>query len=432
MAIQILMPALSPTMTHGNLARWLKAEGDAVAAGDLLAEIETDKATMELEAIDDGILGKIIVPDGSEGVAVNATIAVLLEEGEDASAMDAIETAPVAPVAAPPAVPEAAPVAPEVTPQAAPDPAPAQPNADATRVFASPLARRMAADAGVDIAAISGSGPRGRIVKADVEAALAGGTAAPTPAPQLPATTAPAPVPAEIPGSGPYTDIPHTNMRRVIAQRLTESARDIPHFTLTVDCAIDALLAMRTDLNGRAPDGDGAYKISVNDFVIRAVALAMRKIPGVNVSWMAEVTRQFGDIDVAVAVATPGGLITPIVRHADQKGLAEISNEMKDLAGRARDGKLSLDEFQGGGFTISNLGMYGIKAFSAIINPPQSCILAVGAGEARPVVKDGALGIATVMSCTLSTDHRTVDGVLGAEFIAAFKAMIEDPLTMLL
>ncbi|MBT3552724.1 MAG: pyruvate dehydrogenase complex dihydrolipoamide acetyltransferase [Rhodospirillaceae bacterium] len=438
MAIQILMPALSPTMTEGTLARWLKAEGDAVASGDLLAEIETDKATMELEAIDDGVLGKIIVPEGSEGIAVNAPIAVLLEEGEDASAMAALDTAPTAPPPTPPAAPEAAPKAAPAAPEATPTPAPAQP-AGGARVFASPLARRLAGEAGLEITGIIGSGPHGRIVKADVEAAIAGGNAAPAPAsapapstPQLPATTPSASVPAEIPGAGPYTDIPHTNMRRVIAERLTESARDIPHFYLTVDCAIDALLAMRKDLNGRAPEGDGAYKISVNDFVIRAVALAMRKVPGVNVSWMADATRQYADIDVAVAVATPGGLITPILRRADQKGLAETSNEMKDLAARARDGKLSLDEFQGGGFTISNLGMFGIKEFSAIINPPQSCILAVGAGAQRPVVKDGALGIATVMSCTLSTDHRTVDGALGAEFMTAFKAMIEDPLTMLL
>ena len=429
MAIQILMPALSPTMTEGTVTRWLKAEGDAVASGDLLAEIETDKATMELEAIDDGVLGKIIVAEGSEGIAVNTPIAVLLEEGEDASAMDAVVSA-----AAPP-TPEAVPTAPKAAPAAPQAAAPAQP-ADGARVFASPLARRLAVEAGLDITGVTGSGPHGRIVKADVKAAVAGGGAAPAPAaqsaPQLPATTPAASVPAQIPGAGPYTDIPHTNMRRVIAERLTESARDIPHFYLTLDCAIDALLALRKDLNGRAPEGDAAYKISVNDFVIRAVALAMRKVPGVNVSWMAEATRQYHDIDVAVAVATPGGLITPILRHADQKGLAEISNEMKDLAARARDGKLSLDEFQGGGFTISNLGMYGIKEFSAIINPPQSCILAVGAGEQRPVVKDGALGIATVMSCTLSTDHRTVDGALGAEFMTAFKAMIEDPLTMLL
>lgn len=282
---------------------------------------------------------------------------------------------------------------------------------------------------------MSGSGPGGRIVKSDVEAAIKAGPGA-APAAGLPATTPPAAVPAEIPGAGPYTDVAHTNMRRVIARRLTESARDIPHFYLTVECRIDALLAMRRDLNERAPQGNGegeaAYKISVNDFVIRAVALAMRRVPGVNVSWMEDAVRQYHDIDVAIAVATTGGLITPIVRHADQKGLAEISNEMKDLAARARDGKLALDEFQGGGFTISNLGMYGVKEFSAIINPPQSVILAVGAGEQRPVVSDGALGIASVMSCTLSTDHRTVDGALGAEFLAAFKAMIEDPLTMLL
>ena len=434
MAIQILMPALSPTMTEGTLARWLKSEGDKVAAGDLLAEIETDKATMELEANDDGVLGKFIVAAGSEGVAVNAPIAVLLEEGEDASAADTME-APPRPVTKAVAQPEQQPA---TEPAAKPAPAPSAPKPKGARILASPLARRLAAEAGLDIAALTGSGPHGRIVKADVKTALAGGgasAAAPQTAPQepqLPATIPEAPVPTEFPDAGQYTDIPHSNIRRVIAQRLTESARDIPHFHLTVDCTIDALLALRQDLNGRTPEGEGGYKISINDFVIRAVALAIRKVPGVNVSWMEDTTRQYHEIDVAVAVATEGGLITAIVRHADQKGLAEISNEIKGLARRARDGKLSLDEFQGGGFTISNLGMYGIKEFSAIINPPQSCILAIGAGEQRSVVKDGALGIATVMSCTLSTDHRTVDGALGAEFMVAFKAMIEDPLTMLL
>lgn len=307
-------------------------------------------------------------------------------------------------------------------------------------MFASPLARRMAANAGLDIAAISGSGPHGRVVKRDVEAAIAGGgaTAAPAAAPvaaQPPAVVdqaaPPAPTPAPVPGQE-FDEVPHSNMRKVIAQRLSESKQTVPHFYLTVDCEIDKLLELRKDLNGRSPEGDGAYKISVNDFVVRAVALSMRKVPMVNVSWTDAAMRVYKSIDVSVAVAIDGGLITPIVRNADHKGLAEISVEMKDLAARARDGKLAPEEYQGGGFSISNLGMFGVKDFSAIINPPQSCILAVGAGEQRPIVKDGALSVATVMSCTLSVDHRAVDGALGAQFLQAFKGMIEDPLTMML
>ncbi|NQV56633.1 MAG: pyruvate dehydrogenase complex dihydrolipoamide acetyltransferase, partial [Rhodospirillales bacterium] len=423
-------PALSPTMTEGTLARWLKSEGDTVASGDVLAEIETDKATMEMESIDDGILGKIMVAEGTEGVAVNTPIAILLEDGDDASAAD--DVAAILPKPQPKPQPAAQPAAgPDSAPQAQ---AAAPVSSGGARIMASPLARRIATDAGVDIAGIAGSGPHGRIVKSDVEAALAGGAPKVQPAPVagVPATRAAPPVPVPVAGGGAYTDTPHTNMRRVIAERLTQSSRDIPHFFLTVDCAIDALLNIRKELNGRTPEGDGAYKISVNDFVIRAVALAMQRVPEVNVSWMEDATRQYRDVDVAVAVATPGGLITPIIRNADQKRMAEISNEIKDLAARGRDGKLTPEEYQGGGFTISNLGMYGVKEFSAIINPPQSCILAVGAGEQRPIVKDGALSIATVMSCTLSTDHRTVDGALGAQFLAAFKALIEDPLTMLL
>jgi pyruvate dehydrogenase E2 component (dihydrolipoamide acetyltransferase) len=298
----------------------------------------------------------------------------------------------------------------------------------------------MAANAGLDIAAISGSGPHGRVVKRDVEAAIAGGgaTAAPAAAPvaaQPPAVVdqaaPPAPTPAPVPGQE-FDEVPHSNMRKVIAQRLSESKQTVPHFYLTVDCEIDKLLELRKDLNGRSPEGDGAYKISVNDFVVRAVALSMRKVPMVNVSWTDAAMRVYKSIDVSVAVAIDGGLITPIVRNADHKGLAEISVEMKDLAARARDGKLAPEEYQGGGFSISNLGMFGVKDFSAIINPPQSCILAVGAGEQRPIVKDGALSVATVMSCTLSVDHRAVDGALGAQFLQAFKGMIEDPLTMML
>jgi pyruvate dehydrogenase E2 component (dihydrolipoamide acetyltransferase) len=438
MATQILMPALSPTMTEGTLAKWLKKEGDKVSSGELLAEIETDKATMEFEAADDGVLGKILVPAGTENVAVNQPIAVLLAEGEDASAAASVASAAPASKkaeAAPAAKPaEASKPAAAPQPQAQPQAASA-PRKDGERVFASPLAKRIAKEKGLDLASVAGSGPHGRIVKADVENAAPG--AAPAAAANLPASPAaakapgaPKPVPA---AEGTYTDVPLSNMRKVIAQRLTESSQEIPHFKLTVDCNIDKLLALREELNGRAPnDGDKAYKLSVNDFVIRAVALAMRKVPDVNVSWAGNAIRHWHDIDVSVAVATDGGLITPIIRKADQKGLAEISNEMKDLAARAKQNKLQLHEFQGGGFSISNLGMFGIKDFTAIINPPQSCILAVGVGEKRPIVKDGALAIATMMSCTMSTDHRTVDGALGAVYITAFKALIEDPLTMLL
>ncbi len=420
MTIKILMPALSPTMTDGKLAKWFKAEGDQVAAGDILAEIETDKATMEMEAVDDGVLGKIVIAEGTEGVAINSLIAVMMEEGEDVSAADAAaSTAP----------------APQATPPEEPAPA-AQPAPQATlvekgeRIFASPLAKRMASDAGIDVAVISGSGPHGRIVKSDIEAAMAGGAQAAPAAAQAPSGVPS--LPAIIPSMGSYTEIPNSSARKIIAERLTASSRDIPSYMVTVDCEIDRLLEMRKDLNGRSPDGENAYKISVNDFIIRAIALAMRKVPGVNTSWTEAAIQQYDDIDVSVAVATEDGLITPIIRSADQKGLAKISIEMKDLALRARDNKLMPEEFQGGGFTVSNLGMYGAKEFTSIINPPQSCILSVGAGEQRAVVKDGALSIATVMTCTLASDHRTVDGALSAQFLQVFKTMVEDPLTMLL
>jgi len=407
MPIQILMPALSPTMTEGKLAKWMKAEGDSVDSGDVIAEIETDKATMEVEAVDEGTLGKILVAEGTEGVAVNSVIALLLEEGEDASALEGAAAAPAE--------------APAPAPAAAPAPAPAAPPSGG-RVFASPLARRIAADAGLDLTQISGSGPHGRIVKADVETAIATGVG-------KAAAPAAAPVPAP---AGAYTEIPNTTMRKVIAERLSASKREIPHFYLSIDCDIDALMDLRQQLNAKSPEGEGAYKLSVNDFVVRAVALAMRAYPGVNVTWTEDAVRQYADVDVCVAVATPNGLITPVVRNADNKGLAALSNEVKELAGKARDGKLMPEEYQGGGFTISNLGMYGIPTFSAIINPPQSCLMAVGAAEKRPVVKDGALAVATMMTCTLSTDHRTVDGAIGAEFLAVFKRLIEEPLTMLL
>ena len=434
MTIQILMPALSPTMTEGNIAKWHKKEGDEVASGDLLAEIETDKATMELEAVEEGILGKIIAAEGSENIAVNTPIAVMLEEGEDASAAEA--AASVAPAVEPAPAPTAAPEpasTPEAEPAPAPQPAPAAPKSNGARVFVSPLAKRIAADAGIDIGAISGSGPHGRVVKRDVDAAIAGGVAAPAAAPSAAPPAPAAPAPAQLPVvAGGYTEVPHTNMRKVIARRLQESKQTVPHFYVTMECEIDKLLAMRKNLNARAEATGEDYKISVNDFIIRAAAFAMKKVPDVNASWTDEAMLLYNDIDISVAVAIDGGLITPIVRNADQKGLAVISNEMKDLAARAREGKLSPDEFQGGGFTISNLGMYGVKEFAAIINPPQSCILAVGAGEQRPVVRDGALTTATMMSVTLSTDHRVVDGALGAEWLQAFKVLIEDPLAMLL
>jgi pyruvate dehydrogenase E2 component (dihydrolipoamide acetyltransferase) len=424
MPIQILMPALSPTMSEGNLARWLKKEGDVVKAGDVLAEIETDKATMEFEATDEGTLGKILVAAGTQGVKVNEPIALLLEEGEDASALAAAALKPAAPSTV--AAPVAAPVAAAVALPSAPIPAAAIPAGQ--RIFATPLAKRVAKDAGLDLKAIAGSGPHGRIIRADVDKVIAGGpvrAAAPAPVAPPVAKAAPAPVPEIGPA---YTELPLSSMRKVIAKRLSEAKQTVPHFYLSVDCQLDKLLALRTDLNGRSDD----YKLSVNDFVIRAVALALRKVPAANASFTETAIRLFSDVDVSVAVATPNGLITPIVKHADQKGLAAISGEMKTLAVKARDGKLKPEEFQGGGFTISNLGMYGVREFAAIINPPQGCILAVGAGEQRPVVKDGALAIATVMSCTLSVDHRVVDGAIGAEFLAAFKKLIEEPLTMLL
>ena len=428
MPVQILMPALSPTMTEGTLARWLKAEGDAVKSGDVLCEIETDKATMEFEAADEGVLGKILVAGGTSGVAVNAPIGVLLLDGEDASAISAAPVAVAPAAAAPVATAPAAAAAPVSVAAAAP--AAAAPAVAGDRVVASPLAKRIAKDANLDLKAVKGSGPHGRIVKADVEAAIAAGPAKPIAAAAAPAA-APAAKPAPAvasPFEPAFVEVPNSTMRKVIARRLSEAKATVPHFYLTIDCELDALLKVRADLNGRSD----SYKLSVNDFVVRAVALALKKVPAANASWGEEAIKRYTDIDISVAVATPNGLITPIVHHADHKGLAEISNEMKALAGKARDGKLKPEEFQGGGFTISNLGMFGVKDFAAIINPPQGCILAVGAGEQRPVVKAGALAVATVMSVTLSVDHRVVDGAVGAEFLAAFKKLIEDPLSMLL
>ncbi|MBX3517991.1 MAG: pyruvate dehydrogenase complex dihydrolipoamide acetyltransferase [Rhodospirillales bacterium] len=428
MPIEVLMPALSPTMTEGKLARWVKREGETVNSGDVIAEIETDKATMEVEAVDEGVLGKILVAEGSEHVAVNTPIAMILVEGEDAKALTAGTPAPAKAAAPAPAAPAAAPAAP-------PSPSPAAPaQAAGARIFASPLAKRMAAEAGLDLAAIKGSGPRGRIIKADVEAAKQAPSAAkPAAAPQA-AKPAPAAAPAAAPQpfETPYVEVANSTMRKVIARRLSDSKRDIPHYYLTIECNIDPLLELRDKLNARTGEGPAAFKLSVNDFVIRAVALALRAYPDANCSWTDEAIRFYQTVDVAVAVAAPNGLITPIVRNADAKGLAAISNEIKHLAGRARESKLMPEEYVGGGFTVSNLGMYGIKEFAAIINPPQSCLLAVGAAEKRPIVKDGALAIGTMMSCTLSADHRSVDGAKGASFLKVFKGLIEDPLTMLL
>ncbi len=429
MPITITMPALSPTMTEGNLVRWLVKEGDKVSAGDLLAEIETDKATMEMECIDDGTVGKILIAEGTEEIAVNTPLAVLLAEGEDASVLEgmAVEAPPPPPAAtAPEPVAASAPAAP--TPSVAPAPAPQA--TGTARVAASPLARRLAEQAGIDLTALAGSGPRGRIVKRDVEQAISSGGAGGAPAaPATPETTMPVPV-AGAPGA--FTDVRIDLMRKTVALRLTESKQNVPHFYINVDCRIDRLLAMRKELNAKSPEGEDAFKVSVNDFVIRAMALALKKVPEANAAWVETAIRRFESADIAVAVAVEGGLITPVIRGADHKGLAEISNEMQHLAARAREKKLLPEDYEGGTFSVSNLGMYGVRDFSAIINPPQAGILAVGAGEQRPVVDDGALGIATVMTCTLSCDHRVIDGALGAELLAAFKGFIEDPLTMML
>jgi pyruvate dehydrogenase E2 component (dihydrolipoamide acetyltransferase) len=439
MSIQILMPALSPTMTEGAVARWLKKEGDEVHSGDVIAEIETDKATMEYEAVDEGRLGKIIVPEGTQGVKVNEPIAVLLEEGEDASALDSAAAAPArgngsSELAA---APHPSPLAASGERERAITPRPASgervASADGARIFASPLARRMAELAKLDLTTIKGSGPQGRIVKADIDAALARGGA-----PTAPAARAPLPMQAPprapqqpfapVTGDPPFTQKPHSQMRRVIARRLTESKQNVPHFYMTVDCEIDELLRIRKVLN----DGQEDLNLSVNDFVIRAAGLALRQVPAANASWSDDAIILWERADIAMAVALEDGLITPIIRGADLKGLQQIAAETKDLAARARTGKLKLEEFQGGTFSISNLGMFGIKEFAAVINPPQGCILAVGEGAPRPVVKNGELAVATVMSCTLSCDHRAVDGAVGAQYLRAFKRLIDDPSRMLL
>ncbi|GLK80958.1 pyruvate dehydrogenase complex dihydrolipoamide acetyltransferase [Methylopila turkensis] len=459
MPTNILMPALSPTMEKGNLAKWLVKEGDAVKSGDVIAEIETDKATMEVEAVDEGVIGKIVVPEGSSDVPVNELIAVLLEEGEDAGAIDAAPK-PQAKAAPEPAKSEAPKSDPAPRPsEAAHDEAPkSESKADAPkpaanghdkgeRVFASPLARRLAKEAGIDLKGISGSGPHGRVVKADVDEAKASGgakaadgKAAPATAPEPVAPAAKAPAPAsddairKLFAEGSYEEIPHDGMRKTIARRMTEARQTVPTFYLTVDCEIDALLSLREQINASAPERDGkaAWKVSVNDMVIKALGLALAQVPDANVSWTESVMLKHKHADVGVAVALPNnGLITPIIRAVETKTLSVIAKEMKDFAQRAKDRKLKPEEYQGGTTAVSNLGMFGIKDFTAVINPPHSTILAVGGGEKRAVVKGGEIKIATVMSLTLSCDHRSVDGALGATLISAIKRLIEKPMGLL-
>lgn len=412
----LVMPALSAGMEEGIIARWTKAVGDKIAKGDVIAEVETDKATMEYEAEDDGVLGAIVAEGGST-VAVNAAIAILLLDGEDASAIGGA-------AAAAPATPSK-PAAPSPEPEVASRQAEAQAKAAPTRrIAASPLARRIARERGVALEGLSGSGARGRIVRIDVERAVRASEAAPAPVAQPAPQRSAQPLP-----DAPYREIANSGVRKVIARRLTEAKTTIPHFYLEAECEIDALLELRATLNTA---GGGAYKLSINDFIVKAVALALRQVPEANAVWTDDAILQFEDVDISVAVATDGGLITPIVKQADRKGLSAISGEVRQLAERAREGKLQPAEYQGGGFTISNLGMYGVHSFSAIINPPQSCILAVGAAERRPVVKGDACVPATVLNCTLSVDHRSVDGAVGARWLAAFKALVEQPLQLML
>jgi pyruvate dehydrogenase E2 component (dihydrolipoamide acetyltransferase) len=450
MSTPILMPALSPTMEEGKLAKWHVKIGDKVKSGDVIAEIETDKATMEVEAVDEGIVADIVVPEGAEGVKVNTVIAQLRGEDEKytASAKPAAAPAQAAPKAPAAPVPASKPTA-TVTPMPAPRataPAPAQATAPAraegARVFASPLARRIASQSGIELTVIQGSGPHGRIVRSDVEAAAKGGAqrapARPAPAASKPTTPSAPAAPSAIPDArlffpkGSYDEIPHDSMRKSIAKRLTASKRDIPHYYLQIDCNLDALLDIRKSVNEKAPkDGPGVYKLSVNDFVVKAAALALIRVPGVNRSWTDTALLQHRHADVGVAVALDFGLITPIVTAAETKSLAQISREVKDLADRAKAKKLKPSEFEGGTFAISNLGMFGIKNFTAVINPPHAAILAIGAGEQRPIVRKGAIAIANIMTVQMSCDHRVIDGALGAQWLEAFKGFIEDPVTML-
>jgi pyruvate dehydrogenase E2 component (dihydrolipoyllysine-residue acetyltransferase) len=452
MPVNILMPALSPTMEKGNLSKWLKKEGDKVKAGDVIAEIETDKATMEYESIDDGVLAKIVVPEGTQDVSVNALIAVLAQEGEDPKAAAAAAGKSAAPAASKPAdsqakpasvpspSPQSSPVRGEGAGHASPQPLPTPAPHDGNRVFASPLARRLAKGAGIDLALIRGSGPHGRIVARDVDAVKSGkGPVAPAAAP---AAGQIQPLPIQAPSDdrimalfepGSFEFKPHDNMRKIIARRLVEAKLAIPHFYLTVDCNVGKLLAAREEINAAAPkdkDGKPAYKLSVNDFVIKALALALQRVPDANVAWTESAMLKHNHSDIGVAVAIPGGLITPIVRKAEAKSLSVISTEMKDFGARARARKLAPHEYQGGSSAVSNLGMFGIKDFTAVINPPQSTILAVGASEERAVAHDGKIEAAWIMSATLSCDHRAVDGALGAQLIGAFKTLIENPVMM--
>ncbi len=463
MPIDILMPALSPTMEKGNLSKWLKKEGDVIKSGDVLAEIETDKATMEVEAVDEGVLGRIVVPEGSADVPVNQIIGTILEEGEEAGAPtkgEASKPAPAGASATPQADaailreerPGSTPGAPDTrapaTPAGAPAPSPGR-HTTGTRIIASPLARRIAKQAGLDLADIEGSGPHGRIVERDVRAAEKAGPRTKAPAPPAPsqtsgktpdirnaaAPTAPDATIKKMFEPGSYTEAPHDNMRKTIARRLVEAKTTIPHFYLSVDCDLDALLALREQINASAPrdkDGKPAFKVSVNDFIIKALALALQRVPQANATWTEGAMLLHHHSDIGVAVSIPGGLITPVIRKAEQKTLSIISNEMKDYAARAKARKLRPEEYTGGTSAVSNLGMFGIKAFSAVINPPHATILAVGAGEKRVVVKDGAPAVATIMSVTMSTDHRAVDGALGAQLVDAFKSLIEAPLGMLI
>ncbi len=446
MPTNILMPALSPTMEKGNLARWLKKEGDKIKSGDVIAEIETDKATMEYEAVDEGTLANIVVPEGTQDVAVNAVIAVMVAEGEDAKAAGA--SAPKAEAkkdepkkaeaARPVSAPEAKPASPVAHAPKAPAAAPAA--SGGGRVFASPLAKRLANEANIDLSRVSGSGPHGRVIARDIDEAKSGkGSRAPTgaPAAAAPGTAiAPAMSDKQIFGlyeEGSYELVPHDGMRRTIAQRLTAATQSMPTFYLTIDCDIGKLSAAREEINAAAPkdkDGKPGYKLSVNDFVIKAMALALQRIPEANVSWTEGAMLKHKHSDIGVAVALPFGLITPIIRQAETKSISAISNEMKDLAARARAKKLKPNEYQGGTSSVSNLGMYGIKDFTAVINPPQSSILAVGTGEQRAVVRNGQIVPATIMSVTLSCDHRAIDGALGAELITAFRKLIENPVMM--
>ncbi|WP_333713708.1 pyruvate dehydrogenase complex dihydrolipoamide acetyltransferase [Yoonia sp.] len=434
MPTEILMPALSPTMEEGTLAKWLVKEGDTVSSGDVMAEIETDKATMEFEAVDEGVIGKIVVPEGTEGVKVNDVIAILLEEGESADDIGSTPDAAPAAKAEPAASKEEA-AAPKATP------APAAPAKDGTRVFATPLARRIAADKGLDLTAIAGSGPHGRIIKADVEKAQPGAKPAAAPAAKTDAPAAAAPAAAMATGPStdavlktyadrPFAEVKLDGMRKTIAARLTEAKQSVPHFYLRRDIMLDDLLKFRGQLNKQL-EARGV-KLSVNDFIIKACALALQQVPEANAVWAGDRTLQFEKSDVAVAVAIEGGLFTPVLKDAEMKSLSALSAEMKDLAARARDRKLAPHEYQGGSFAISNLGMFGIDNFDAIINPPHAAILAVGAGVKKPIVgKDGELAIGTVMSVTLSVDHRVIDGALGANLLQAIKDNLENPMTML-